>query len=92
MHILEVKVLRGKDCIKIAGQEVSIVNAVNFTRGVNVDIEYEGECGHCGILTLHFYKGTTYAYNKRLPDICGDNFPGEERILHYKEKGDIFRD
>jgi hypothetical protein len=92
LHILEVDVFRGTDCIKITNQKVSVEEAVNPNRGVIIDIEYEGECGHCGVLTFHFYKGTTYAMNKKLPDICGAAFPGEERILHYKEKGDIFRD
>jgi hypothetical protein len=92
LHILEVDVHRGNDKISITNKNVSIDELKNDSRGVIIEIEYEGECGHSGIIRLHFYKGQIYVSHKRLPDICGAAFPGEERILHYKEKGDIFRD
>ena len=45
LHILEVDVHRGTDKISITNKNVSIDESINESRGVIVDVEYEGECG-----------------------------------------------
>jgi uncharacterized protein YbaR (Trm112 family) len=87
LHIIEVSVHRGEDLVTVTRKRISIEEMKNEHRGVIITIEYEGECGHHGQIELHFYKGNTFVYNVPLPDITD----GKD-LLHYSEKGDIFRD
>jgi len=87
LHIIEASIWRGNDKISVTSNRVSIEEKKNEERGVIITLEYEGECGHHGLIIFHFYKGNTFVYYRPLANISD-----EEGMLHYSEKGDIFRD
>lgn len=87
LHITEASVHRGDDIITVACNRVSLKAKKNRARGVIITLEYEGECGHHGLIVFHFCKGNTFVHHRPLSGILD-----EKGMLHYSKKGDIFRD
>lgn len=87
LHITEASIHRGEDIITVTSNCISVDKKKNEERGVIITLEYEGECGHHGLIIFHFYKGNTFIYYRPLAKISD-----EKGVLHYSEKGDIFRD
>jgi hypothetical protein len=87
LHVIEASIHRGNDIVIVTRNRVSVEEMKNKNRGVIITLEVEGECGHHGQVILHFYKGSTYIYYHPLAKISD-----EKGILHYSEKGDVFRD
>jgi uncharacterized protein YbaR (Trm112 family) len=87
LHITEASIHRGDDIITVTSNRVLVEEKKNEERGVIITLEYEGECGHHGLIIFHFYKGNTFFYYRPLAKISD-----EKGMLHYSEKGDIFRD
>jgi len=87
LHITKVSVHRGEDKITITGDNISIDEQKNTSRGVIIVIEYEGECVHRGEIILHFCKGNVYVYHDPLEDR-----PIDEHGMFKDSKDEIFRD
>ena len=87
LHIIEASIHRRDDIVTVASKRVLVEEKKNENRGVIIALEFEGECGHHGQIVLHFYKGNTFIYHHPLAKISD-----EKGVLHYSEKGDIFRD
>ena len=87
LHIIEASIHRGDDIVTVTRNCVSVKEKKNEERGVIIMLEYEGECGHHGQIIFHFYKGNTFVHYHPLAKISDEN-----GMLHYSEKGDIFRD
>jgi hypothetical protein len=68
LHITRVSVHRGEDRVTITGENVSMEAKKNNNRGVEIEIEYEGECEHRGRIVFHFYKGNVQVYYYPLED------------------------
>jgi len=87
LHITKVSVHRGEDKITITGDNISIEEQKNTSRGVIIVIEYKGECIHCGEIILHFYKGNVEVNHRPLKDR-----PTDEHGMFKDDIDDIFRD
>jgi hypothetical protein len=60
VHPIRVEVDRGGDVVEVDAAGVGFATRPRTARGVVINVELVGECGHYSALRLAFHEGTTY--------------------------------